>query len=572
MSGVVQWAFSLLDKASGPASTIEKKLANLEKRIQLLNKAEASLNGPRKDAIAFRRLGLDMQLETLKATQKTAEATDGWLSKLEKGLVSGYLIGKAVWGLASGAAHAAKAFGGLALDAAGFKESTMAALNILTRSEAASERIFASGIKLAAETPYETKEVLGWQKQLLTGGFSESELPVLLKAVGDVGALHNFDREVIDRVFRGLVKVKGRGKLTGEVMDDLGSILPTAKIYDELGKLYGKKSRDEVLKMQAAGQINADDALYAIIGTIKEQLSGGQLGKLQDEMAKKTLSGTWSTLSSRPFEWFLGFEKTKGYQALKNAIGVLAEGLDPLSEKGGRLSRSLQGVADSMLSVFSPEGIDGAKMLDRFLNGATNALDMMGAAIRGLGQGFLQGLVGDLDGMSDLFDGKLSSEQLTKITDAFTKMGRAFGSAAAGLTKMVDAAYSLTSVLSGAGIWDTSNFFGRYMALHQKELEDKSIWGRVEDATGVGYLRRMLQAGQTEERFSAQYPGISVPAPAPVMASFEPGSRNQEINVTVNAPGATPEAAHQIGKVASESVRDAGAALFSGEAMSCGAQ
>jgi hypothetical protein len=572
MSGVVSWAFKLLDQASGPASTIEKKLANLEKRIQSLNKAEASLNGPRKDAIAFRRLGLEMQLETLKATQKTAEATDGWLSKLEKGLVSGYLVGKAVWGMASGAVHAAKAFGGLALDAAGFKESTMAALNTLTRSEAASERIFASGIKLAAETPYETKEVLGWQKQLLTGGFSESELPVLLKAVGDVGALHNFDREIIDRVFRGLVKVKARGKLTGELMDDLGSILPTAKIYETLGNLYGKKSKDEVLKMQAAGKINADDALFAIIGTIKEQLSGGELGKLQDEMAKKTLAGTWSTLSSRPFEWFLGFEKTKGYQALKKAISVLADGLDPLAEKGGRLARSLQGVADSMLSVFSPEGIDGAKMLDRFLSGATNALDMIGAAIRGLGQGFLQGFVGSLDGMSDIFDGKLSPEQLSKITDAFTKMGEAFGWAAAGLTKMVDAAYSLTSLLGGAN-WDKDTSSGRFLSKLFPE-EQKGWFQSIAESPfrlveGLASIVNPMELPDVGIR-----PGTGVLAlpPAPIMASFSPGARSQEINVTVHAPGATPEAAHQIGKVASESVRDAGAALICSEAMSCGAQ
>lgn len=564
MAAGVEWIFNLLDRASGPATTIEKKMALLEKRIGSVTKAEAAMNGPKKDRLTFQRLGLEMQLDTLKATEKTAAATTGWLSRMERSLVTGYLLGKAVWEVARGAVRAAEAFGGLAINAASFKETNLVAFKTLTGSQAAAERILATGVKIAAETPYETADVISWQKQLLTGGFKESELPTLIKAAGDVGALHNFDKEIVDQVYRNLVRIRGQGKLTGESMHELGAVLPTAKVYDTLGKMYGGKSRDQVLKLQEAGKISSDDALYAIIDTIQTHLSGGQLGKLQTELSR-TIPGLWSTLKSRPFEWFLGFEKTQGFQSLKKALGILADGLDPLAEKGGRLAASLQRVADSMLSVFSK--VEGADSFDRLLNGATNSLDLLAASLKGLIGGFLESFTNQLSGAMDIFDGKLSPEQFDKITEAFKRLGGAFGWAAGKLVQFVDAAASLTTIFSGAANWDTSNYFGRFLALSSAEQEKKSWWGHAEDASGLGFLRRAIQAGQTQDRVDAQVEsikaGIPVQTPRSLPASI--GSRNQSINVTVNAPGATSSDANQIGKTVSDAVRDAGEQLFSSE-------
>jgi hypothetical protein len=80
----LEWLFALDDKMSGPASTAEKKLGLLERRIKSVSKAEAEMSGPRKEKLTFARLGLEIQRDQLRGSMKAAEdATSGWLAKLD---------------------------------------------------------------------------------------------------------------------------------------------------------------------------------------------------------------------------------------------------------------------------------------------------------------------------------------------------------------------------------------------------------------------------------------------------------------------------------------------------------
>ena len=85
-AGKLEWIFGLLDKTSGPATAIEKKLALVEHRLKMVDKASSAATTDRqRDALGTQKLKLGMQSDALKMSAADA-AAGGFLLRLNAAL------------------------------------------------------------------------------------------------------------------------------------------------------------------------------------------------------------------------------------------------------------------------------------------------------------------------------------------------------------------------------------------------------------------------------------------------------------------------------------------------------
>ncbi len=555
--GKLEWLFALIDKTSGPASIIEKKLEILEKRLKAVDKAAGESKDPRtRDRMGFQRMQLELQRDGL-LMRRTGEATESWITRLNHalGLVSmlgGALtaVGGFVADSALAAGRLAFSFGKAAIDAASYKETNLIALGVLTGSEETARRMLKWGVEFAGVTPFKTQEILGWQKQLVVGQFKEAEVPVILKAVGDVGALHDFDRNYIERIIQGLSKVKAEGKLTGVAMKEFAEAgIPEGKVYERLAQIYGRDV-SEVEKLRGKGGIGADAGVRAVLDVIRDELSGGKLGLLMDRVSQ-TVPGLMSTILSRPFEFMMDLDESEGFKSFKGALKNLLAAIDQNAGSiKGRIADIFNNLAGGLFGELGgSNGLAKAEeMVVKILDGV-DRLIVLGkeafALFQGMGEGFLGTAFGEL---KDLFQGPMTEEKLARITEAGRELGAALG-------RILDAVVGLSKALGFLGDthWDTNSPFGRMFALDEVERSKKKGWlERMVDASPVGAAGRALTALQASpehtDELLAQARGVTATPPsAPGQALVSRGaSLHAPVTISVDARGATPETVSQI--------------------------
>jgi hypothetical protein len=557
--GKLEWLFALIDKTSGPAGAIERKLEILEKRLKAVDKAAGESKDPRtRDKLLFRRMELELQRDNL-LMKSSRDATESWITRLNHALGVVVMIGgalKTVGGLvadvAGTAGRLAFFFGKAAVDAASYRETNLIALGVLTRSEETARRMLKWGVDFAAVTPFETREVLNWQKQLFVGGFKEAEVPVILKAIGDVGALKDFDRGIIQRLIEGLSKVKAEGKLTGETMERFAAAgVPAGKVYERLGQIYGT-TVPGVMKLREKGAIGADAGVRAVVDVIREELSGGKLGLLMDKFSE-TIPGLLSTLWSRPFEFMMDLDESEGFRAFKSALKNLLAAIDQNAGSiKARIADAFNHLAGGLFGELG--GANGLAKAEELVMQILDGVDQLIVAgkeafafFKGMGEGFLGAAFGEL---RDLFEGPLTEEKLARITEAGRELGAALG-------RILDLVVGLTKAIGmfGAPHWDTNDFFGRYFAFGETELRKKKNWiERVVDLSPIGTVNRALTALQASpertDELLAQARGVTATPPAMSAQALAARSTtlHAPVSINVDARGATPETASHIGE------------------------
>lgn len=454
----LEWILSLVDRMSGPAGGASKNLAALEKRMREVDRA-SMLDRLNKTSDPLKRemLALKHAKSWNEEQLRTAGATESWVSKLYHGLGVVQMIGsalatvgRAMWGVAESVGRVLYDFTKSAIEAASFKENNLIAFKTILGTDAAADRVMQKLVKFAAVTPFETKQIMEIGKNLLVGGFKESELLPVLKAVGDVGAMKGFSQEIVDRLVSALSQVKARGKLTGEAMMRFAEAgVPAGKVYDKLAKSLGVTA-EQAQKMMSAGRVGADQGIFAVVKTIRDDMSGGKLGNMMDRMSQ-TVSGLWSTLASKPFELMMDLGKSRGYSTLKallgNAIGAI-ERYQP------RIKDALEKVFTGTINAVFGDlaGADGPRELEGLLNRVLNFAQAVPPALTGFAAGLKAGLSGLFGDASRLFDGPMSPEKLTAIEQAFRRVGENIGKTAdhiARLLGLLDKFVTVADYMSG---------------------------------------------------------------------------------------------------------------------------
>lgn len=319
-----------------------------------------------------------------------------------------------------------------ALEPARFKESTTVGLGVLLRDSEKAARLYQEAVKFAAATPFETRQVVDSYQKLLVAGFKETEIPIVLKGVGDLGAIKGFSQEVIDRITMAFGQIKAKGKLSGEELMQLAeSGVPLGRVYETLGKIFGKTT-DEIRKMQEAGQIGADEGIFAVMKVLRDDIGGGKLGNVMG-MISRTLDGIVSTLKSRPFEYLQELVDTPGYARVRDALGAISDALDTATPKGQKLLGVVKEFGDGLLDRLFGRLDEGN--VDQILDQIITSMEWLKSATLG----FLDGLIETL-GPMDALGGK--DVDMKAVAESFREMGRAAGT-------VTEAILGMTSAIGG---------------------------------------------------------------------------------------------------------------------------
>lgn len=586
-SGKVEWIMSIIDRASGPASTIERKIGLVEKRIQALDRASKGVSDPAtRDRMAYQKLGLELQRDQM-LLRSMKEESGAWIQKLHSGLAVVGMIGGALKTVVSTMAQAGGAaakftanFAVRGAKAGAYRESNIAAFSTLLGSQGKAEAVFEQGQKFAAETPFKIADVMRWQKNLLVGGFSQEDSMIVLKGLGDMAAMNDFNPEIVDRAALALKQIKAKGRLMGQEMLQLAEAgVSQGAVYGQLERLTGLDNVG-VRKLQEKGGISADMGIYAVMAALKNSTSGGELGGAMNKFGKGTLTGLMSTLMDKPDEFLMQLGKSKGFSVLKEAVTQTIAVLDTKSETGKRISaeldRTFTSIIEGTLGKFTgPEGpAKISELFDQLRVGFGRLVDtgqVAIAVIEGVGTGFLKGL----DPLGAMFgDGPLGPEKLARVTAAGEKFGAALG-------KLVDVFLKLM----GDSL-DENKGSGRvYMGTLGDAAEHGLVMGGLKSQlmTPFRFMSGMSagSAEGTKDAYAAMgtTPDAFKPPQVDQSALGRAMARSVGVNVSVNAPVAvngasgpmTPEQARAVGNQAGARVSEGVSNALLGAAASQGA-
>jgi hypothetical protein len=308
----------------------------------------------------------------------------------------GVAIGVVVFKAAEMAAKIGYAFAQMTVQSGVFRENTLLALTTMLKSEEAAQRVYASAVKLAKETPLETQQVIDAYTKLLAGGFKEADLDPMMRGISDFTSA--LGPEKLDQVIRAFARIKTEGRLGGEAVQQLADAgLP---IQDLMTKL-GKKNMQELYGMDGA------KALAAIMEVINERFGG------LSEMKSKGLAGLWSSLSSAPFEtWSEAFDKTQ-----ESGTGVTY------------LYNEIKGAISDMLEVM---GGSGGKQAVNIVNALGGAIGAVAHILRSLGTGAIEGLMAGLRKSGAIKEMEsLKQLKLDNMADMAKEVGQSLGVMAA---------------------------------------------------------------------------------------------------------------------------------------------
>jgi tape measure domain-containing protein len=407
----VEWLFELLDKVSGPVDKIGASLDRVSGKFDKLSKLRDKLAKPFK---------MGSPSGGGSTESKFADKLGG--------------IGTTIGVAAAGMAALGVAGVGFALSTASAKTNLGLALtNILGTKEAATA-VAGQIAKLAATTPFESQDVSKSVKALLAVGYAADQSFEVFKALGDATAMDGFDPAQLEGLTRAMTKLKGEGKLTGEVLaqlnDSSGGMVGKGRVIEQLVKITGK-STDQVQKMLSAGKIDAAVGTKAILETIRVNLSGGTLGGAMNKMAQE-IPGLLSTLKDNlGAELVPDIDSNAGFSAVRGMLRSVVAASDQakpfLQQAFGRLFTAVLGGGGELTNAQGTfEAIFAA--IGRGVNVVAGVIETVTPYARAFAYGFLVGLQRVRDSLapvgavlSKVFGGASGGETLINI---FVRLGQ----------------------------------------------------------------------------------------------------------------------------------------------------
>lgn len=291
------WAVRLIDRVSSSAKAMRSSVGRLENS---LNSMVKTANG---SGNIGKALGAGLQ---------------SGVTKVKEGML---IAGLAVAGVAAGV-------GSLTVGMADFAQTTRIGFQSVAKHGASAEKLFTHARTLAEDLSLDVKDTSKTFLKFLALQFDPAMATDLIKMGADMRAL-GADAEGVDRIFAQLGQIQAKGKLQGEELVVLAENgLSTQLVYEALGKQLGK-TKDEILKMQAAGKLTSDMAFPAIMAAVMKKTGSSQLGQVGKKMADQTLSGMAGRLKAQAQNLFLDLG-TAATPALMGAFKPIGDELSAL--------------------------------------------------------------------------------------------------------------------------------------------------------------------------------------------------------------------------------------------------
>ncbi len=373
MSDTLKWTFQMLDRMSGPAKTASRGMGEL---LQSTHAALASV-------------------------QILGQAAAG----------AGRLI-------AAGLAPAIS------------REKSLGAFETLLGTAEKARDMYGQAVEFAAETPFETAQVVDSFQRLLTAKFAEDEVPIAMRIIGDAASMQEDSQMAVQAVTRALSQIRSKGRLQGEELMQLQEAVPlnTAALYERLGKIYGTNAQ-AARKMIEAGQIDSQVASFAILGQLQEQF-GGNMAR-----SSKQVEGLISTLRSRPSEILSQMQDTQGYDALRDSLAGIAYEFDAATPAGQQLQQIVNDLGSGTLERVAVALEYGAKGAAAFASGLAEGLGPMGEAF-----------------------GPTNATNMEKFTTAMNQFGTGAGQLATAISSVISPIQTFFGLFYKFGEWQASSY------------------------------------------------------------------------------------------------------------------
>lgn len=280
MTDEAEFTVRLIDKVKGPARSAKKSIEGLIAANKKLSKAEKALGRTRDRNGRLRDL----------ATGRYARGAGGGGGGGGSGIMSivgGNLITSAIMKVGELVKGIAAAGAGMVT----FGQNTALALGNLTKHGVDPAKLFDHATALAVRFGLDLQDTTEQYKKFLALQFTPKGADKLIRMGADLRSL-GASAEDVSGVFTALGQIKGKGKLQGDEMLQLAERgVSTALVTEEIGKLMGGKSADEVQKLQSQGEVKADIALQAIENAINRKLQQSSLGESGAKFADSTIEG-----------------------------------------------------------------------------------------------------------------------------------------------------------------------------------------------------------------------------------------------------------------------------------------
>lgn len=468
---VLSWDFVGNDKISGPARAGASSLRALRGELGATRDATGRL----RDAMG-RFVGAGGG-----PFARSNESAGDFLKTLGRvGGVMGQIGGMAL-GVASAAAGIAVAFGGVAAhiirgaaEMVRFRESAIITLGTLMRPQGSGRDMirstgavaFRQTQAIARMTPADEAGALRADQQIAAGGFRGADRERVMAASLDVAALNASDSTAQERFVRALSQIRGRGKLQGEELNQVGELgIGRQAVFAALARQRGITGTEaqvtaRVEALMRAGSITSAQGIAAI-QTALSSMTGEGLGgfaRLQGQSLGGSISNLEGSVSGL-ITGISGLENMPGVRAFAASLNAIGNALNGSSASGRRFQAAIADILDqggrAFGQLFSERNVEG------FFGTVARALPDIVAAFQMFSGTFMTGLRAGLGPLMQMFNGAGQdregtlafvasvAEGLGTIVGFAVRLTAAFAAVGAGLVAMVPQVMAAFDFVSG---------------------------------------------------------------------------------------------------------------------------
>ena len=219
--------------------------------------------------------------------------------------------------------------GGYALRTAGQFEAAEVAFTALTKSAGEGKFIFEELKEFSKTAPVDVNALFMGAKQMLGLGFATKEVIPNLKIISEGMAAIGADSGIFSRIVLALSQIKGKGKLVGEELRQIGNIGLVS--IEAVAKKF-KLNVDEFYKAIEKRAISGEDAVTALLQVMSEKFSGFL------ETYAKTIPGRWQVL-------------VNNFKIFASELGEVISGIFNVPENLTRLAAMFNYLTDSLKSL-----------------------------------------------------------------------------------------------------------------------------------------------------------------------------------------------------------------------------
>jgi tape measure domain-containing protein len=449
MAGGVEFSFSLIDKASGPAN----------RAAGGIDRARAALHNLDRASRPVGILG-DKSLEASSAMDKMGGSARGAGRRIPilgraieafrlEPVTASLAVATALGGIgiaaAAAAVRVAQAVAGIAMSlgravagAFELREKAQLSFEALRKAGGSGEAQFNRVKQIAKEFGTDLGDTVHQFQEMAAAQFTMEESIVMFKRMQDLLKATGASADVAGRAMLQITQIKAKGRLMGEeltVLQEAG--LSTELVFKALAKNM-KKPVGEIQKLISAGKVDAVTAIKSIQDAIGMKTGDKAPGMKALEILNKTLSGT--------------------VERIKNFGGIL---LDDIVQVAGPAIAGLKPIFDEAFAALSGEqGKAVMKEIGLAIAGIGKAVISAWPFVKTFLAGFAQGLG---EGWKQLKEaGGLIKGAFGEVDVAATlkEWGPEIRETGAGLAKMLFGFALLASAITGVvvagaafGVW-----------------------------------------------------------------------------------------------------------------------